>query len=113
MEDLLADRAREQIRAYRARIPRRAPLGRRLRALARIRTEEGYMAEVQPGSSRGQYLFIENHCPICEAAAECQGLCATELDVFRAVLAPRVTVERTEHIQSGARRCAYLVAPKP
>jgi predicted ArsR family transcriptional regulator len=55
------------------------------------------------------FLFIENHCPICAAATACQGFCATELDLFRAVLGPDVAVERSEHIVSGGRRCAYLV----
>lgn len=55
----------------------------------------------------GSYALIENHCPICTAARACTGLCAAELDVFRAVLGPRMSLERTEHIVSGARRCVY------
>jgi len=57
------------------------------------------------------FLFIENHCPICAAASACRGFCATELDLFRAVLGPDVTVERAEHIVSGDRRCVYRIAP--
>ena len=56
-----------------------------------------------------RYLLVENHCPVCAAAAACQGLCRSELDVFRAVLGPSVTVERTDHILAGARRCAYEI----
>jgi predicted ArsR family transcriptional regulator len=37
-------------------------------------------------------------------------LCGKELEVFRAVLGQDVTVERTEHMVVGARRCAYRVA---
>jgi predicted ArsR family transcriptional regulator len=54
-------------------------------------------------------LFVENHCPICAAAAACQGLCRSELAVFRAVLGADVTVERIDHILAGARRCAYRI----
>ncbi len=32
-----------------------------------------------------------------------------ELEVFQSVLGPEVKVERTDHIQAGARRCVYLV----
>ena len=57
----------------------------------------------------GTLLLVENHCPICEAAATCQGLCAAELEVFQNVLGTSVRVERVEHIQQGARRCAYRI----
>ena len=68
------------------------------------------MAEVTP-EGHGQYLFIENHCPICAAAATCQGLCREELSLFRAVLGDKARVERTDHILAGARRCAYRITP--
>ena len=65
------------------------------------------MAEVRRDGR--DFLFIENHCPICAAATACQGFCATELDLFRSALGPGVTVERAEHILSGDRRCAYRI----
>ena len=80
----------------------------RLKALAAQRSEEGYMAEVEK-EGPGSYLLIENHCPVCSAAAACQGLCAMELEVFQEVLGPGVEVARTDHILAGARRCAYRV----
>ncbi|MES2724598.1 MAG: MarR family transcriptional regulator, partial [Pseudomonadota bacterium] len=55
------------------------------------------------------FLLVENHCPICAAAAACQGFCRAELMVFRAVLGPGVHIERTDHILAGARRCAYRI----
>ena len=67
------------------------------------------MAEPPARIPTSGYLLVENHCPICSAAAQCQGLCAAELAVFRAVLGPDVDVERTDHILAGARRCAYRV----
>jgi predicted ArsR family transcriptional regulator len=75
---------------------------------ARVRTDEGYMAEVLPGE-KGSYLLVERHCPICVAATQCQGFCSSELDLFRKVLGPDVQIEREEHIVSGARRCTYRV----
>src|SRR5262245_63528036 len=109
VQRVLESRCAAQRTLYRARIPRSAPLGERLRALARQRTEEGYMAEVRRDGDG--FLFIENHCPICAAASVCQGFCSTELDLFRDVLGPGVTVERAEHIVSGDRRCVYRVSP--
>jgi predicted ArsR family transcriptional regulator len=106
-------RTAHQLETYRDRIPRNASLRRRLEALARARTEEGYMAEVWDQED-GSLLLVENHCPICTAATACTGLCSSELEVFRAALAPAVDIVRTEHIVSGARRCAYRVRkPSP
>ena len=70
------------------------------------------MAEAKP-IGKGAFLLTENHCPICAAATACQGFCTTELDLFRAVLGPGVVVERTQHIVSGDRRCAYRITPNP
>src|SRR5204862_6127673 len=92
---------------YALRIDRQAPLAKKLQQLARVRTEEGYMAEVI--ADRDGFVFVENHCPICAAATACQGFCATEIDLFRSALGPDIDVERAEHIIDGARRCAYRV----
>ena len=107
---LLEVRARRQASAYRERIPQRGALRKRLEALARVRTGEGYMAEVV-AERDGSFLFVENHCSICAAATACSGLCAGELDVFRAVLGPETRIERDEHILAGDRRCTYRVRP--
>jgi predicted ArsR family transcriptional regulator len=111
LEKLLTVRTAEQIAAYRRRVDRGGPLKARLQALARVRSEEGYMAAVETVEEGGGFLFVENHCPVCAAARTCQGLCASELEVFRQVLGPDVSVERGDHILAGARRCAYRVRP--
>lgn len=107
---VLGSRCARQREDYARRIPPSAPLEKKLDELARVRTEEGYMAEVRPEPD-GSFLLVENHCPICAAAAACQGFCSTELELFRSVLGPGVGVEREEHIVSGDRRCAYRVTP--
>lgn len=92
---------------YKERMAGAKTLPARLRALARARTEEGYMADVERDGDG--WLLIENHCPICSAARQCTSLCANELEVFQQSLGGDVTVERTDHILAGARRCAYRV----
>ena len=104
-------RAARQRQAYARRIPATAPLKQKLRELAKIRSEEGYMADVKAAGA-GSWLLVENHCPICAAATACQGFCTGELELFREVLGPGVGVEREEHIIAGARRCAYRVTPR-
>ncbi|MEL7316323.1 MAG: metalloregulator ArsR/SmtB family transcription factor, partial [Cyanobacteria bacterium J06559_3] len=82
---LLTVRTRQQIAAYTEPLAQQKTLADRLETLAALRTEEGYMAEVQ-SLDDGGFLLIENHCPICAAATACTGLCSSELAVFQAVL---------------------------
>ena len=108
VDRLLTVRMRRQLEAYRARLPRRsAPLAKRVAGLAALRRDEGYMAEWRRDGDG--FVLIENHCPICAAAAACQGLCRDELALFRRVLGRDVRVDRIEHVLEGARRCAYRI----
>jgi predicted ArsR family transcriptional regulator len=108
LDRLIESRAAESKAAYAATLEGAADLGERVARLAEARTREGYMAEAR--AEGDGYLLVENHCPICVAATACQGFCRTELDTFREVLGPDVSVERTEHIIQGDRRCAYRVS---
>ena len=53
------------------------------------------------------FLFIEDHCPICAAATACQGFCAAELAQFQALMQGWAHITREEHLLQGARRCVY------
>lgn len=111
MDQLLEKRGEGQIQTYSEKVSPLSTLLERVEALAQIRSEEGYMAEVQT-SDDGVCYLVENHCPICAAAQSCAGLCATELEVFRKTLGEAVEVERTEHLLSESRRCVYRIRPK-
>ena len=108
IEKIIDIRTRDQQNIYSTRMDGAALLSTKLKWLAEIRNEEGYMAEVHKVADG--FLFIENHCPICAAAKTCTGLCAAELMLFQSVLGDDVKIERTEHILLGARRCAYRVS---
>ena len=86
------------------------PLLARVQALAEARSAEGYMAQAEPRDD-GSVLLAEHHCPICAAARSCPSFCQSELALFRRVLGPDCTVERSEHLLSGAHRCAYVITP--
>jgi predicted ArsR family transcriptional regulator len=112
LEKLIHERALEQRKAYRKRLPgKKAPLAERVAALARLRSEEGYMADFRKEPD-GSFLLVENHCPICAAARSCQGFCRDELELFREVLGSDALVERSEHLLADARRCAYRVVAR-
>jgi len=110
LDRLIRQRERETLARYKAALRGARSIGERVRRLAALRSEEGYMAECTAGPDGG-LLLIENHCPVCAAAQTCQGLCRSELDIFRSVLGG-AAVDRTDHILAGARRCAYRIEPR-
>jgi predicted ArsR family transcriptional regulator len=73
LDRLLKLRNAELEKTYRAKTDRAHTLKSKLDALARIRSAEGYLAEVRRDSETGDWLFVENHCPICAAARLCTG----------------------------------------
>jgi len=108
LDTLIKDREQLTYQRYKQAMEATHTLPERIAALAEIREQEGYMAEwSRDGDS---WLLIENHCPICAAATECQGFCNAELNNFRQLLGNEYSVERTEHLLSGARRCAYRIS---
>jgi predicted ArsR family transcriptional regulator len=70
------------------------------------------MAEVVDADDGRGRLLIEHHCPVCDAARACQGLCRSELELFRSVLGPELEVTREQHLLSGDERCVYRVEPR-
>ena len=107
LDRLIAAREKEVLTNYQAEMEGAKDLRERVKRLAAIRDREGYMCELKKDA--GDYLLIENHCPICAAAAACQGFCQAELRTFKRVLGDDVLIAREEHIVSGARRCAYRI----
>ena len=112
MERLILHREEAMRRRYQDAMKDVKDMEDKLDRLCALRNEEGYMAgwsTVTPGN----FLLVENHCPICAAAHSCQGFCRSELGLFAAILGPRASIERAEHIVAGARRCAYRIADRP
>jgi predicted ArsR family transcriptional regulator len=109
VDRLVGAREAEQLAEYASALAGIAAPGARVRRLAELRAREGYMARVEK-AGKG-WLLIEDHCPICAAAAACQGLCRSELEIFARCLGDDVRVERVEHVLAGGRRCAYRVTP--
>lgn len=110
LERLIAAREQATEAHYRMEVDSAAGLPARAAALAAAREAEGYMAETEVRGD-GSVLLIENHCPICAAATECQKFCRSELEIFQRVMGQGCSVERAEHLLSGARRCVYVIKP--
>lgn len=109
LDRLIAQRENASRSAYLQACEDITELEPRLRKLAELRDEEGYMARLESDGS--DWLLVEDHCPICAAAESCQGFCRSELDVFREVAGPGGALRREEHLIAGARRCVYRITP--
>jgi DeoR family suf operon transcriptional repressor len=87
------------------------PAGR-IAAVARLLTEEGYMAEASATTSSG--ILVEHNCAIQAVAERFPEICAAEARFLAAVLGAEV--DRQEHILSGCSACEYRVrftSPSP
>ncbi len=109
MEKLISHREEAAMVNYRLALADRFGLEEKLQMLAKIRSDEGYMATVE--ELDGIFWLMENHCPICAAATKCVNFCRSELNMFQTLMSEVATVSREEHIVEGARRCAYKVIP--
>jgi predicted ArsR family transcriptional regulator len=115
-EDLLHDVLGERRRISGTRIRQRfadrlatdAPLEARVRELAVIQDEQGYLAEVAIGAD-GVIRLVERNCAVHRAVADVAAICRAELDLFGDVLDAEVV--RESHIAAGDRCCTYRIAP--
>ncbi|MDA0689936.1 MAG: ArsR family transcriptional regulator [Proteobacteria bacterium] len=101
----------QQLQHYSALLETAADdLGERLRLLAELRTDDGFMAEIRLLPEG--WLLIENHCPLHAAASRCPEFCDAELNMLRTLLQQHADVERADHLLAGARRCAFKITVK-
>jgi len=111
MEKLFQARMRDLNEAYKVRLADAKSWDEKLKILAQIRDEEGYLAEVQPGEN-GAPRLIEHHCPVAALAKQHPHVCAYELELFKQVLG-EPGLKRCSHILSGQHACVYEVPEKP
>ena len=88
------------------RVGRNASLAERVRGLAVIQDEQGYMCEATQGPD-GSLELRECNCAIYDVAQKTDLACQAELDLFRQVLGANVV--RRSHIASGDRCCSYVI----
>lgn len=102
---------RERIQArFAERLGPGATLSERVRELAVIQDESGYVCRAETAPANGGSLVLREHnCAILGAAAGHPAACRAELQLFEEVLDARV--ERTSHIASGDRCCTYAIEP--
>ena len=107
MSAIISLREQKANRKYREALKDIPGLEEKIARLAELRNTDGYLAEWD--KEEGGFILIENHCPICAAAQRCADLCEAEMKTFKEIFGEGVSVERVDHIISGARRCAYKI----
>lgn len=108
LEKLIVQREQEARALYQQRC-HSPDLAERLRQLAEVRSDEGYMARVEPADDA--WLLIEDHCPICVAAQACQNFCRSELQLFQEIIGNKAQVVREQHLLNQGSRCVYRITP--
>jgi predicted ArsR family transcriptional regulator len=110
VEELFAARRRQLgqriRRRFDERLPPDAPLEARVRELAVIQDEQGYLCQAIVGPT-GTIRLQEHNCAIYNIAKTNAAACQAELELFRDVLGARVT--RESHIAAGDRCCSYVI----
>ena len=100
----LGDRVRGQMAE---RVAPEAPLLDRVRELAVIQGDQGYLADATL-SPDGTIRLREHNCAIYHIAAGSPAACQAELELFSEILGADVV--REQHIASGDRCCSYKIA---
>jgi predicted ArsR family transcriptional regulator len=113
LDDVMIARSRQAGHALRealaAALPPDAPIADRVRELARLQDELGYLAEAEVGN--GALRLVQHNCAVHDIAAANGAACRAELAMFRDLLGPGV--ERECHIMGGDRCCTYRVPSIP
>ncbi|MDP9482301.1 MAG: ArsR family transcriptional regulator [Chloroflexota bacterium] len=113
MDEIFVARRRQSVSRIKARLAERlpagAPLADRVRELAVIQDEQGYLAqaEIRPD---GTIRLVEHNCAILDVARGTARACDAELALFGEVL--DADVVRESHIATGDRCCTYRVVAR-
>ncbi len=90
-------------------LPEDASMADRVRVLAMLQDEAGYLAEAVVADD-GSMRLREHNCAINKISQRTTAPCNAELALFKDVLG--VDVERESHIATGDRCCTYVVTDR-
>ena len=82
---------------------------KRVNELARIRDEEGYIAESR-SKSDGKHVLLEYNCPIIHIAEKHWEACLTETELFEKLLG--ANIDTTHRAAKGDSICKFVIKEK-
>jgi predicted ArsR family transcriptional regulator len=110
VEDVLRERQHELLEKYNE-ILKNLDFDQKVDQLARLRDEEGYMAESKKIDKKGQnHVLLEYNCPIIMIAEKHWEACAIESELFEKVLDADIKV--THRAARGDSICKFRIKKK-
>ena len=106
VESVLRERQKELIEKYRIRM-KDMEFDDKVKELARIRDEEGYIAESKKDRKRNSHTLLEYNCPIIMIAEKHWEACSIETELFENILDAKVEV--THRAAKGDSICKFLI----
>jgi predicted ArsR family transcriptional regulator len=107
VEKVLRERQSELFDQYYKRL-KDMDFDRKIKELARIRDEEGYMAESKKESKSGKkHVLLEYNCPIIHIAEKHWEACSIETELFEKLLSAEI--ETTHRAAKGDAVCKFLI----
>ena len=83
---------------------------RKVKELAKIRDEEGYMAESKQLRRGDTHTMLEYNCPILQIAEKHWEACSAETELFEKLLG--ANVETTHRAANGDQVCRFMIKDK-
>jgi DeoR family transcriptional regulator, suf operon transcriptional repressor len=87
------------------------PFADRVRVVAQILDEDGYLADFARDDDGG-FVITEHNCAVLAVATRHRHACSSELAFLQAAL-PDASVRRIAHRLNGGHVCSYAVTPRP
>src|SRR5918999_6286548 len=108
IEKVLHERQSELFDQYYKRL-KNLDFDKQVKELARIRDEEGYIAESKKDSKSGsgKYVLLEYNCPIIHIAEKHWEACSTETELFEKLLG--ADIETTHRAAKGDLICKFII----
>jgi predicted ArsR family transcriptional regulator len=105
IEQVLRERQSDVFEKYQEKLEQ-LDFPERVRSLAKLRDDEGYMAEARK-LSKGKYVLYEYNCPIIQLAQDYWEACTTETELFENLLGAKV--ETTHRAAKGDLVCRFVI----
>ncbi|MDQ3836377.1 MAG: helix-turn-helix transcriptional regulator [Thermoproteota archaeon] len=107
VQEVLHERQNELFDQYYKRL-KGLDFDQRVKKLAKIRDEEGYMAEAKKESkSGGKYALLEYNCPIIHIAEKHWEACSAETELFEKLL--EADIDTTHRAAKGDSICKFAI----
>ena len=106
VESVLRERQKELIEKYSIRM-KDMEFDDKVKELARIRDEEGYIAESKKDRKRNSHTLLEYNCPIIMIAEKHWEACSIETELFENILDAKVEV--SHRAAKGDSICKFLI----